>query len=91
MIAEIICVGTELLMGQILNTNAQFMAEKLAPLGVDLYRQQVVGDNPQRLTEAVLTALDRSDVVLFPGGLWPAAAAPAKETVAPALWLDLAL
>ena len=56
MIAEIICVGTELLMGQIVNTNAQFMAEKLAPLGVDLYRQQVVGDNPQRLTEAVLTA-----------------------------------
>ena len=45
MIAEIICVGTELLMGQIVNTNAQFMAEKLAPLGVDLYRQQVVGDN----------------------------------------------
>ena len=63
MIAEIICVGTELLMGQIVNTNAQFMAEKLAPLGVDLYRQQVVGDNPKRLTEAVLTALSRSDVV----------------------------
>ena len=85
MIAEIICVGTELLMGQIVNTNAQFMAEKLAPLGVDLYRQQVVGDNPQRLTEAVLTALDRSDVVLFSGGLGPTEDDLTKETVAAAL------
>ena len=89
MIAEIICVGTELLMGQIVNTNAQFMAEKLAPLGVDLYRQQVVGDNPQRLTEAVLTALDRSDVVLFSGGLGPTEDDLTKETVAAALGLFL--
>ena len=91
MIAEIICVGTELLMGQIVNTNAQFMAEKLAPLGVDLYRQQVVGDNPQRLTEAVLTALSRSDVVLFSGGLGPTEDDLTKETVAAALGLDLIL
>ena len=91
MIAEIICVGTELLMGQIVNTNAQFMAEKLAPLGVDLYRQQVVGDNPQRLTEAVLTALDRSDVVLFSGGLGPTEDDLTKETVAAALGLELVL
>ena len=91
MIAEIICVGTELLMGQIVNTNAQFMAEKLAPLGVDLYRQQVVGDNPQRLTEAVLTALSRSDVVLFSGGLGPTEDDLTKETVAAALGLDLVL
>ena len=91
MIAEIICVGTELLMGQIVNTNAQFMAEKLAPLGVDLYRQQVVGDNPKRLTEAVLTALSRSDVVLFSGGLGPTEDDLTKETVAAALGLELVL
>ena len=78
-------------MGQIVNTNAQFMAEKLAPLGVDLYRQQVVGDNPRRLTEAVLTALDRSDVVLFSGGLGPTEDDLTKETVAAALGLDLVL
>jgi len=89
MIAEIVCVGTELLMGQILNTNAQFMAEKLAPLGVDLYRQQVVGDNPRRLTEAVLTALERSDVVLFSGGLGPTEDDLTKETVAAAMGLEL--
>ena len=63
MIAELICVGTELLMGQILNTNAHFIAKELAPSGIDMYHQIVVGDNPKRLTEVVNTALSRADVV----------------------------
>lgn len=89
MIAELICVGTELLMGQVTNTNAQFIAECLAPSGVDLYHQIVVGDNPGRLTEAVKTALARADVVILSGGLGPTDDDLTKETVAEALGLPL--
>ena len=89
MIAELICVGTELLMGQVTNTNAQFIAECLAPSGVDLYRQIVVGDNPGRLTEAVKTALARADVVILSGGLGPTDDDLTKETVAEAFGLPL--
>lgn len=91
MIAELICVGTELLMGQVLNTNARFIAKELAPSGVDMYRQIVVGDNPQRLTEAVETALCRADVVLLSGGLGPTDDDLTKETVAKALGKELVL
>ena len=69
--AEILCVGTELLMGQILNTNAQFIARKLSALGIDLKYQQVVGDNEERLEAAYRLALSRSDIVITSGGLGP--------------------
>ena len=91
MIAELICVGTELLMGQILNTNAHFIAKELAPSGIDMYHQLVVGDNPKRLTEAVETALSRADVVLLSGGLGPTDDDLTKETVAEAMGKDLVL
>ena len=91
MIAELICVGTELLMGQVLNTNAHFIAKELAPSGVDIYHQIVVGDNPKRLTEAVGTALSRADVVLFSGGLGPTDDDLTKETVAKAMGKELVL
>ena len=91
MIAELICVGTELLMGQILNTNAQYIAESLAPSGIDMYHQTVVGDNPKRLTDAVRTAFSRSDCVIFSGGLGPTDDDLTKETVAAALGKDLVL
>ena len=91
MIAELICVGTELLMGQVLNTDAQYIAQSLAPSGVDMYRQTVVGDNPARLTEAVRTALSRADVVILSGGLGPTDDDLTKETVAAALGKDLVL
>ena len=91
MIAELICVGTELLMGQILNTNAHFIAKELAPSGIDMYHQIVVGDNPKRLTEAVTTALSRADVVLLSGGLGPTDDDLTKETVAKAMGKDLVL
>ncbi|MBR6953825.1 MAG: competence/damage-inducible protein A [Clostridia bacterium] len=71
MIAEILCVGTELLMGQVLNTNGQFLARELAALGVNLYHQTVVGDNPERLEAAYREALSRAEVVITSGGLGP--------------------
>lgn len=82
MIAELICVGTELLMGQVTNTNARFISEQLAPSGIDLYYQTVVGDNPGRLREMILTALSRSDVVILSGGLGPTDDDLTKETAA---------
>ncbi len=91
MIAELICVGTELLMGQVLNTNAHFIAKELAPSGIDMYHQVVVGDNPKRLTEAIETALSRADVVLLSGGLGPTDDDLTKETVAKVMGKELVL
>lgn len=71
MVAEILCVGTELLMGQVLNTNAQFMSRRLSALGVSQYHQTVVGDNAARLEDAYRLALSRADVVITSGGLGP--------------------
>lgn len=69
--AEIISIGTELLLGQIVNTNAAYLARKLAELGIDLYHQTTVGDNPQRLADAIRRALGRSDIVILTGGIGP--------------------
>lgn len=69
--AEVICVGTELLLGDILNTNAQFLARELARLGIPHYYQTVVGDNPTRLQRAVAIACERSRLLIFTGGLGP--------------------
>ena len=80
--AEIICVGTELLLGDILNTNACFLARQLADLGISVYHQQVVGDNPQRLAQVVEQAMERSDLLVFSGGLGPTADDLTKHTVA---------
>ncbi|MBE7022281.1 MAG: competence/damage-inducible protein A [Ruminococcaceae bacterium] len=80
--AEIIAVGTELLVGDILNTNAQFLSRRLFALGIDVYYQTVVGDNPDRLTKAVSLAFSRADTVIFSGGLGPTDDDLTKETVA---------
>lgn len=69
--AEIIAVGTELLLGQIVNTNAQYLSQKLAGLGVDVYFQTVVGDNAHRLREAIEIGRSRADLLVFTGGLGP--------------------
>ena len=82
MTAEIICVGTELLLGDIVNTNAQFLSRELAELGVTVLHQQVVGDNPARLRAIVEEAKQRSDLLVFSGGLGPTADDLTKETVA---------
>ena len=69
--AEIVAIGTELLLGQIVDTNSAWMAERLTPLGVNLFYKTVVGDNPGRMGEVIGRALDRSDVVITSGGLGP--------------------
>ncbi|MCL6436623.1 MAG: competence/damage-inducible protein A [Leptolyngbyaceae cyanobacterium HOT.MB2.61] len=69
--AEIICVGTELLLGDIVNTNAQFLARELAKLGIAHYYQTVVGDNPERIKRAIAIAGDRAQLLIFTGGLGP--------------------
>ena len=71
MTVELICVGTELLLGNIVNTNAAYLAEKCAGLGLSCYFQSVVGDNEERLAQTIRTALDRSDIVILSGGLGP--------------------
>ncbi|GAA0727976.1 competence/damage-inducible protein A [Clostridium malenominatum] len=71
MIAEIISIGTELLLGDILNTNAQYLSRRLADLGIDLYHQSVVGDNGERLKEELERAYSRSNLIIATGGLGP--------------------
>ncbi|MDR1619780.1 MAG: competence/damage-inducible protein A [Clostridiales bacterium] len=85
MTAEIISVGTELLMGQIVNTNAQYLSQKLASLGINVYHQATVGDNPARLKETVRHALSRADIIVLSGGLGPTGDDLTKEAVADAL------
>ena len=80
--AEIIAVGTELLLGDILNTNAQFLAQELATLGIEIYYQTVVGDNPQRLEDTIFHAFSRADLVITTGGLGPTEDDLTKETAA---------
>ena len=82
MIAEIISVGTELLLGNILNTNAQYLSRELAALGITVQRQSTVGDNHDRLADWVNEAKQRCDLLVFTGGLGPTADDLTKETVA---------
>lgn len=79
---EIIAVGTELLLGDILNTNARFLSKELALMGINLYFQTVVGDNKQRLKDAFKIAFDRCDLVITSGGLGPTDDDLTKETAA---------
>ncbi len=89
MTVEILCVGTELLLGNIVNTNAAYLAQKCADLGLSCYYQGVVGDNAERLTEAVKLAMDRSDIVILSGGLGPTEDDLTKETVASLMQREL--
>ena len=88
MTAEILCIGTELLLGNILNTNAKYLSEECAKLGLSVYRQTVVGDNYERAEEAFLNSLKNSDVVITTGGLGPTSDDISKEAVTEALGLD---
>ncbi len=91
MTVEIICVGTELLLGNIVNTNAAYLAEKCAGLGLSSYYQSVVGDNEGRLKEAIETAVGRSDVVILSGGLGPTEDDLTKETAAAVMGKELVM
>ena len=79
--AEIIAVGTELLLGNIANTNAQELSQALSSVGINVYWHTVVGDNPTRLAEAVDIARRRADVILTTGGLGPTYDDLTKQTV----------
>ncbi len=89
--AEIISVGTELLLGEIANTDAQYLSECLAELGIDLFYHTVVGDNPGRLTDVLRTAKSRSDLILTTGGLGPTYDDLTKEVICETLGLPLVL
>src|SRR5690242_10791579 len=89
--AEIIAVGTELLLGQIVNTNAQFLSRKLASLGIDVYFQTVVGDNPNRIRQAIEIARQRADLLVFTGGLGPTQDDLTKDVLAAYLNRGLSL
>jgi len=91
MTAEILAVGTELLMGQIANTNAQYISRRLAELGINVYFHTVVGDNALRLEETLKRALERSDIVITTGGLGPTMDDLTKETIAKVLNRKLVL
>ncbi len=80
--AEILCVGTELLLGDIVNTNAAFLSTKLAELGIAVYHHTVVGDNPERLRAALKEASGRSDLIVMSGGLGPTCDDLTKEVTA---------
>ncbi len=82
MIVELISVGTEILLGNIVNTNAAFLSEECAKLGLSCYYQTVVGDNEERLTQTIKTALSRSDIVILGGGLGPTQDDLTKEVAA---------
>ena len=69
--AEILCIGSEILLGNIVNTNSQWIAEQLAILGIPHFRQTVIGDNPARLKEEILDSSNRSQILITTGGLGP--------------------
>ncbi len=83
--AEIVGIGTELLLGQIANTNAQRISQALATIGVDVHHHTVVGDNPERMVATIDRALDRSDAVIITGGLGPTPDDITREAVAEVL------
>ena len=89
MTVEIIAVGTEILLGNIVNTNAAYLAEKCAELGLSCYHQDVVGDNEERLMETIRLALSRADILLLSGGLGPTQDDLTKEAAAKVMGREL--
>jgi nicotinamide-nucleotide amidase len=89
--SEIISIGTELLLGNTVNTNATFLSEELAKLGIDVYYHTVVGDNHSRLKETLLRAMHRSDLIIMTGGLGPTSDDITKEVAAEAAGRKLLL
>jgi nicotinamide-nucleotide amidase len=86
--AEIITIGTEILLGEIVDTNAPYLARCLRDSGIDLYRKTTVGDNIQRIASAIQEARQRSDIILTTGGLGPTVDDPTRDAVALALGVD---
>jgi competence/damage-inducible protein CinA-like protein len=87
--AEIITIGTEILLGEIVDTNTRYIARLLRGLGVDLYRTSTIGDNVARIAEAIRHALERADIVITTGGLGPTVDDPTREAVARAFDVEI--
>ncbi|MEW5940038.1 MAG: competence/damage-inducible protein A, partial [Chloroflexota bacterium] len=83
--AEIITIGTEILLGEIVDTNTRFIARALRGLGVDLFRAVTIGDNATRIVEAIQDSMRRADIVITTGGLGPTVDDPTREAVARAV------
>jgi nicotinamide-nucleotide amidase len=81
--AEIISIGTELLLGEIVDTNSAYIASRLPALGIDVYYQHTVGDNLGRIVETIGTAWERNDIVFTTGGLGPTESAGRRATRRP--------
>jgi molybdenum cofactor synthesis domain-containing protein len=87
--AEIITIGTEILLGEIIDTNAPYIARKLRDLGIDLYRKTSVGDNLQRIAVAIQQALEKNEIVITTGGLGPTVDDPTRQAVALAVGVEI--
>ena len=86
---EIITIGTELLLGEIVNTNTQVIALALRKIGVDVYRTGTIGDNPDRIAQILLESTSRADIVIVTGGLGPTVDDPTRQAIAQAFDLEL--
>ena len=89
--AEILAIGTEILLGDIVNTNAQFLSRELAALGIGVYYHTAVGDNFERICDAFATAFERCDMVIATGGLGPTVDDISKEVGADYFGLEMEL
>ncbi len=86
--AEIITIGTEILLGEIVDTNTRYIARTLRSLGVDLYRTITIGDNEERIAGAIRNSMERADIVITTGGLGPTIDDPTREAVAKAAGVE---
>jgi competence/damage-inducible protein CinA-like protein len=86
--AEIITIGTEILLGEIVDTNTRYIARNLRSLGVDLYRTITIGDNTDRIANAIHNSMERADIVITTGGLGPTVDDPTREAVAKAVGVE---
>jgi nicotinamide-nucleotide amidase len=86
--AEIITIGTEILLGEIVDTNTRYIARTLRGLGVDLYRTITIGDNVERIAEAIRSSMEHADIVITTGGLGPTVDDPTREAVAKAIGVE---
>jgi nicotinamide-nucleotide amidase len=86
--AEIITIGTEILLGEIVDTNTRYLAQNLRGLGVDLYRTITIGDNEERIASAIRESMERADIVITTGGLGPTIDDPTREAVAKAIGVE---
>src|SRR5512138_790200 len=87
--AEIITIGTEILLGEIVDTNTRYIARTLRGMGVNIYRTTTIGDNTERIAEAIRNAMNRADIVITTGGLGPTVDDPTREAVARAAGVEL--